>query len=101
MAHIDVGIKPSDKTIVFKLFSGADVSGNIEGILQLNAITPCDLIAKPLTLNRLHMWHRGREEANAAGCSSHAVGLIEFVNDSDQSVSIRKNLKCEFMVIAK
>ena len=47
MARIDVGIKPSDKTIGFKLFSGADVSGDIEGILQLNAITPCDLITKP------------------------------------------------------
>ena len=86
MARIDIGIEPSDKTIVFKLFSGADVSGDIEGILQLNAITPCDLITKPLAPNRLHMWHRGREEANAAGCLSHAVSLIKFVNDSNPSV---------------
>ena len=34
------------------------------------------------------MWHRGREEANAVGCSSHAVGLIKFVNDSNQSVTM-------------
>jgi hypothetical protein len=88
MARIDVGIEPSDKTIGFKLFSGADVSGDIEGILQLNAITSCDLITNPLTPNRLHVWRRGREEANAAGCSSDAVGLVEFVNDSHHSVTM-------------
>lgn len=88
MGCIDVGIEPSDKTVGPKLLSGADVGGNIEGILQLNAITPCDLVTKPLTSNRLHIWRHGRELANAAGCSSDTVGLIEFVNDSPHSVTM-------------
>jgi hypothetical protein len=101
MARIDVGIEPSDKTVGFKLFSGADVSGDIEGILQLNAITPCDLVTKPLTPNRLHIWSRAREEANAAGCSSDAVMLIEFVNDSPHSVTMPIHIGTGAMLAAQ
>lgn len=81
MARIDVGIEPSDISVCFQLFAGAEFENEVEGMLQLNALTTCNLVTKPLAPNRVQVWRRVREEVNALGYSSDAVGLVEFVND--------------------
>ena len=87
MAHIDVGIEPSDISACYQLFAGADLEREVEGMLQLNALIPCDLVAKPLSSSRMQMWRRFREEINALGGSSDAVGLVEYANDSNLSAT--------------
>ena len=87
MAHIDVGIEPSDISVCYRLFAGAEFESELEGMLQLNALIRCDLVAKPLSSSRMQVWRRCREEVNALGCSSDAIGLVEFVNDSNLSVT--------------
>jgi len=88
MARIDVGIEPSDVAVCYQLFAGAEFESEVEGMLQLNALTPGELVTKPLTPNRMQMWRRFREEVNALGCSSDAVGLVEFINTSHHSITI-------------
>jgi hypothetical protein len=85
MARIDVGIEPSDISVCYQLFADAEFESEVEGMLQLNALITCDLVAKPLTSTRMQMWRRLREGVNALGCSSDAVGLVEFVNDTNHS----------------
>lgn len=58
MAHIDVEIEPSDITVCYQLFAGAEIGSEVEGMLQLNALTTCNLVAQPLTLNRMELWRR-------------------------------------------
>jgi hypothetical protein len=87
LAHIDVGIEPSDISECYRLFAGAGFESEVEGMLQLNSLITCDIVAKPLSPSKMEMWRRCREEINALGCSSDAVGLVEFVNDSNLSVT--------------
>jgi hypothetical protein len=75
MARIDVGIEPSDISICHQLFKGAEIRSEVEGMLQLNALTTYDLSERPLGPMRLQVWRRAREELNAAGCFSDGVGL--------------------------
>ena len=87
MARIDIGIEPSDMVVCHQLFLGVEFQSEVVGMLQLNALTRGDLVTKPLTPNRMHIWRRCREEVNGLGCSSDAVGLVEFVNDSHHSIT--------------
>jgi hypothetical protein len=87
MAHIDVGIEPSDISACYQLFAGGEFESELEGMLQLNALIACDLVAKPLSSSRMQLWRRFRESLNASGCSSDAVGLVEFANDSNLSAT--------------
>ena len=86
VARIDIGIEPSDMAICFQLFSGVEFESEVVGILQLNALTRADLVTGPLTSDRMQIWRRYREEVNALGFSSDAVGLVEFVNDNHHSI---------------
>lgn len=87
MARIDVGIEPSDVGVCFQLFAGVECDSEVVGMLQLNALTGGDLLKAPLTPLRMQIWRRSREAVNALGCSSDAVGLVEFVNDSCHSIT--------------
>jgi len=100
MARIDVGIEPSDITTCFHLFDGAEIKTEVEGMLQLNAITTCDLVANPLIPNRLNVWQRIREEVNAKGGLSDPVGLVEFVNDTQHSITTPIHISREAITIA-
>lgn len=101
MARIDVGIEPSDITVCYQLFAGAEIESKVEGMLQLNALTTCDLVAQPLTPNRMELWRRIREETNAAGYSSEAVGLVEFVNDSEHSITLPVQIQAGSVLLAQ
>lgn len=89
MARIDVGIEPSDIATCFQLFAGGEIKtdSEVEGMLQLNTLSTCNLVAKPLTPNRLHIWHCMREKVSAEGGLSDLVGLVEFVNDTQHSIT--------------
>jgi hypothetical protein len=87
MARIDVGIEPSDIATCFQLFAGGEIKTEVEGMLQLNTLSTCNLVAKPLTPNRLHIWHCMREKVSAEGGLSDLVGLVEFVNDTQHSIT--------------
>jgi hypothetical protein len=103
MARIDVGIEPSDISVFLQLFAGIDRESRsqTEGMLQLNALTPCELATTPLTQNRLKLWRHAREEANAEGCSLDPVGLVEFVNDSEHSLTIPIHIQSAALLIAQ
>jgi hypothetical protein len=101
MARIDVGIEPSDISVCYQLFAGAEFESEVEGMLQLNALTTSNLVAKPLTSNRMQMWRRFREEVNSEGCSSDAVGLVEFVNDTNHSFTTPIHITQPALIIAR
>jgi hypothetical protein len=83
MARIDVGLEPSDITVFFKLY--ADMYGDtepekIEGMLQINAVTPSPQSITPYP-HRMDFWRKAREELCAMGkASTHAI-IVEFVSN--------------------
>ena len=101
MAHIDVGIEPSDIVVCHQIFAGEEFEQEVEGMLQLNALITSDLVANPLTSSRMQMWRRLREEVNALGCSSDAVALVEFINDSNLSLTMPIHIIQSALIIAQ
>ena len=101
MARIDIGIEPSNMGVCYQLFAGVEFESEVVGMLQLNALTRADLVTGPLTPNRMQIWRRCREEVNALGCSSDAVGLVEFVNDSHHSITTAIHITKEALNLAQ
>ncbi|KIM43737.1 hypothetical protein M413DRAFT_387664 [Hebeloma cylindrosporum] len=86
MARINVGIEPTDISVCYQLFTGAEFESEMEGMLQLNAVTPLE-DPGPLAPHMMPLWNNFREVTNGLGFSSDAVGLLEFVNTSDHSIT--------------
>ena len=77
------GLEPSDPTVFLKLYAG--MYGNtepeeIEGMLQINAITPSPQSITPHPY-RLHCWREARKKLCADGQASTPVVIIEFISN--------------------
>jgi hypothetical protein len=83
MACVDVGLEPSDITVFLRLYAG--MYGNtepeeIEGMLQINAVTPTPQSITPHP-HRLDRWREERKQLCANGQASTPVVIVEFVSN--------------------
>jgi len=83
MARVDVGLEPSDITAFFRLYAG--MYGNsepeeIEGMLQINAVTPSHPSITPYP-HHLKAWREVREELRGMGEASTPVVTVEFISN--------------------
>ncbi|KIJ97004.1 hypothetical protein K443DRAFT_681843 [Laccaria amethystina LaAM-08-1] len=83
MACVDVGLEPSDITVFLRLYAG--MYGNtepeeIEGMLQINAVTPTPQSITPHP-HRLDRWREKRKQLCANGQASTPVVIVEFVSN--------------------
>ncbi|KAJ6632102.1 hypothetical protein B0H10DRAFT_1937800 [Mycena sp. CBHHK59/15] len=75
MAHIDVGIEPTDILEFFKIYFNREPAGEVKGMVQINAFTAMDdevMIGE----GEMTMWCRAWETTDAAGFTADPVGLI-------------------------
>jgi hypothetical protein len=83
MARVDVGLEPSDITVFLRLYAG--MYGNtepeeIEGMLQINAVTPSPQSITPHP-HRLDCWREERKQLCANGQASTPVIIVEFISN--------------------
>jgi hypothetical protein len=83
MARVDVSLEPSDITSFFGLYAGmyGDTEPEeIEGMLQINAVTPSPQSITPHP-HRLNGWRKAREELCANRQASTPVIIVEFISN--------------------
>lgn len=83
MARVDVALEPSDITVFLRLYAG--MYGNtepeeIEGMLQINAVTPSPRNITPHP-HRLNLWRETRKELCGEGQASTPVVIVEFISN--------------------
>ena len=104
MVRVDVGLEPSDPTVFHRLYTG--MYGNtepeeIEGMLQINAVTPSPQSITPHP-HRLHCWREARKKLCADGQESTPVVIIEFIsNDAPGAFSCVLPISIAALTIAK
>jgi len=104
-ARVDLGIEPSDITTCFNLYAGAEInSDKIEGMLQVNAVTPRrpNSTSVPLTPKSMEIWRRAREKADLEGFTSDSVGLLEFINNNpDNALTCAIHIQAPILYLVK
>jgi len=96
LAHIDVGIEPTQITQFMELYTYPDTCDlddlELEGMLQFhNLLSPWPGIAeKKRTLNEqnIELWKRARQMADEDGEQMCPVVLVQFVNNFYQSITV-------------
>jgi hypothetical protein len=107
MARVDIAIEPSDILDFAGLyFNDKAVGEKLQGMVQVNAITPWKSMQAPLTPTRLNVWHKARASRNAEGFSKDPVGLIEFVGrrsgyDAGNSMTTELHIPAVALAIAR
>ncbi|KAG2058377.1 hypothetical protein BDR06DRAFT_115928 [Suillus hirtellus] len=82
LARVEIAIEPSDPLNFGGLYvNDPTVEEKLEGMLQVNAITPwpSPSMQAPLTPKRLNTWREARARYNAEGFAEDPVGLLEFI----------------------
>ncbi|KIK97925.1 hypothetical protein PAXRUDRAFT_824426 [Paxillus rubicundulus Ve08.2h10] len=92
MIRVDIGIEPTEVANFVKLcFTDEPVPETVEGLVQVNRFishVPGRFGHAPLTLTRDKLWRTEREKANNNGKSGEPLGLLEFVSDSEISLTM-------------
>ncbi|KIJ59641.1 hypothetical protein HYDPIDRAFT_190441 [Hydnomerulius pinastri MD-312] len=91
MVRVDIGIEPSNVLNFINLCIDNPVDSKLEGMIQVNHFhshIPGKSGFAPLTPKRMDMWRTARAKANTDGASGHPLGLLEFVNDSEHSITL-------------
>ncbi|KAG2139242.1 hypothetical protein DEU56DRAFT_755559 [Suillus clintonianus] len=83
VARVDIAIEPSDILDFIGLYLDDKTIGEkLQGMVQVNATTPCHPSLLALTPNRLDIWREERAKYNADGYAKDPVGLIDFVDNT-------------------
>jgi len=108
MARVDIAMEPSDVLDFAGLYFNDEVVGEkLQGMLQVNAITPWNPGTQgPLTPKRLQIWREARAKYNAQGFAKDPVGLVEFIScscaeDSGNSVTAELHIPAGVLNIAR
>ena len=83
MVHIDVGLEPSNITILFRLYASMyrdSEPEEIEGMLQINAVTPLHPSITPHP-HCLKAWCEVCEELCGKGQASTPVVIVKFISN--------------------
>ncbi|KAG2134485.1 hypothetical protein DEU56DRAFT_913672 [Suillus clintonianus] len=87
MARVDIAIEPTEILDFAALYlNNRTVAEKLKGMVQVNTISAWDPNTHPpLTEMRLGLWRKARAESIAAGFGKDPVGLIEFLNYTENS----------------
>ncbi|KAG1727508.1 hypothetical protein EDB19DRAFT_2042822 [Suillus lakei] len=81
VARVDIAIEPSNILDFIGLYlDDKTVAEKLQGMVQVNAITPCHPSLLHRTPTRLQVWREQRAKYNADGYAKDPVGLIDFVD---------------------
>lgn len=109
LARVEIAIEPSDiLDFVGLYFNDKAVGEKLQGMVQINAITPwkSSSMQAPLTPKRLNLWHEARARCNAEGFAKDPVGLVEFVgcrseHDAGNSMTTQLHIPAVALTIAR
>lgn len=102
MARVDIGIEPSDIIMFFKMYTGAsDDIEKVEGMFQVNAVTPIQPHTGPVEGWKMDIWRRIREETTAAGFASDAVVLVDFVKPNENTITVPVHIQLPAKILAQ
>ena len=105
MSRVDIAIEPSDVHSFVKLLLTDEPHGEkMEGMIQINHFysqIPGQSGNAPLTKMHDTMWRGERERLNRDGRRNDPLGLLEFVNNSDFSITVPFPITCGPMKMAK
>jgi hypothetical protein len=109
LARVEIAIEPSDiLDFVGLYFNDKAVGEKLQGMVQINAITPwkSPSMQAPLTPKRLNLWHEARARCNAEGFAKDPVGLVEFVgcrseHDAGNSMTTELHIPAIALAIAR
>jgi hypothetical protein len=74
--RVDIAIEPSDiLDFVGLYFNNKSVGEKLQGMVQVNAMTPWELTAE-----RLNLWRDARARHDAEGFAEDPVGLVDFID---------------------
>ncbi|OJA12208.1 hypothetical protein AZE42_09562 [Rhizopogon vesiculosus] len=90
LARVDIAVQPSELGHFITLFlDGKTIPKRLQGMIQLNAITPWGATTDgPLTPSQLRAWREARAKANAGGFTKNRVGLVEIINNGENTGSL-------------
>lgn len=100
--RVDIAIEPSNIQDFIKLyFNDKSVGEKLQGMVQINAMTPWEL-----TPQRLNLWHEARARHNAEGFAKDPVGLVDFIDvncteDSGNAATIDLHFPLGVVALAK
>ncbi|KAG2031622.1 hypothetical protein BDR03DRAFT_972191 [Suillus americanus] len=100
--RVDIAIEPSDILDFVGLYFNNNSPGEkLQGMVQVNAMTPWEL-----TPERLNIWREARARHDAEGFAKDPVGLVDFVDiscteDSVDSATAQFHFPCIILDIAK
>lgn len=84
-ARLEIGIEPLDVTVFMKLLYGADIGTNVDGMFQINAITP-DKSKTPLISPQLETWQNMRNSNISEGFASDPIAIVNIHKDSNHGL---------------
>ncbi|KAG1778227.1 hypothetical protein EV702DRAFT_1094802 [Suillus placidus] len=89
MARVDIAIEPTDILDFAGLYLNTrPIADKLQGMVQVNTVSAWDPNTHPpLTPTRLRLWREARAQSIAAGCGKDPVGLIEFLNYTENSTT--------------
>lgn len=89
MARVDMAIEPTDILDFAGLYlNNRPIPEKLNGMVQVNTVSAWDPSTHPpLTPTRLRLWRDARAQSTAAGYGKDPVGLIEFLNYTENSTT--------------
>lgn len=89
LARVDIAIEPSEIHDFIRLYVNEESFGEkLQGMVQVNALSAWNpSINDPLTPMRQRLWRDTRAKFNAQGFAKNPVGLIEFIDCAENSVT--------------
>ncbi|KAG1746411.1 hypothetical protein EDB19DRAFT_356747 [Suillus lakei] len=100
--RVDIAIEPSNILDLDGLYlNNKPVVGKLQGMVQINAITPWEL-----TPERLNKWREARATHDAEGFATDPVGLVDFIDvsctkDSGNAATLESHFSPILLDIAK
>jgi len=95
LARVDVGIEPSDISVFLSLYSGSygiAEPEKIQGMLQIDAVTPIQPRITPLPTGHLATWRKVRETLCADGEASTPVVIVALLSRTNPRSSFETPL---------
>jgi hypothetical protein len=103
MARVDIAIEPTDILDFAGLYlNNRPIAEKLNGMVQVNTVSAWDPNTHPpLTPTRLRLWRDARAQSIAAGFGKDPVGLIEFLNNTENSTTVAFHISSSILDTAR
>jgi hypothetical protein len=103
MARVDIAIEPTDILDFTRLYlNNGPIAEKLKGMVQVNAVSAWDPNTHPpLTPMRLRLWRDARAQSTASGYGKDPVGLIEFLNYTENSTTTAFHISSSILDVAR